>query len=60
MEQDQVQMIDIVRPESVEVIITQGLREVTVWVNVDGKCRLRIQQIRAQDVTLAVDAGLVM
>jgi hypothetical protein len=45
-------MIDIARPEHVEVHISADAK--TLWVNVDGTCRLRAGRI--ESLTLINDA----
>ena len=44
------QMIDIAEPEIVEICISED--GTAIWVNVDGICRLRVQRIPWQHLTL--------
>jgi len=38
-------MVDIVEPEQeVQVLLSDGPDGLTLWVNVDGVCRLRVSQ----------------
>lgn len=41
--EDQEKMVDMKDVDDVEILFSDG----KIWVNVDGKCRLRIQGIRS-------------
>lgn len=52
-EDREVKMIDINAPEVVEIEVLNG----TLWVNVDGLCRLRVCRIPEGRVRMTVPAG---
>lgn len=47
MKQREIQLLDISEPEGVEVAIATNsvAKEATLWVNIDGICRLRVTRI---------------
>jgi len=47
--EQQFQMTDLRRPKAVEISIAEDGK--TLWVNVDGRCALRISDIQALDIT---------
>ena len=48
-------MTDMAEPDDVEITIDKTQPEWKLWINVDGKCRLRIYGINPQTFTLDVN-----
>jgi hypothetical protein len=58
----EVRMIDISSPEGAEVQVSASVgnpKEATLWVNVDGICRLRITGLTKDNLVVDIAKGIL-